>query len=125
MATKIFYQGFSSKKASVPGGTYITTNIETVNADLMNHIFTSFYSRPHMPSFGTRIPGLTFEPNDTEVQNIIIEDLTKVFNYDPRVTLKNLDVFQLPDNNAIVAIATLLYVELAVTGNLDIQIYSA
>jgi phage baseplate assembly protein W len=125
MTTTVFYKGFSSKKASLPGGSFTTINKETVNADLMNHIYTEYFERPHMPSFGTRIPTLVFEPNDAEVQKIITEDLTKVFNYDPRVSLKNLNVYSLPDNNAIVAVATLHYVELEVTGDLHIEIYSA
>lgn len=77
-----------------------------------------------MPSFGTRIPGLVFEPNDAEVQDIIREDLNKVFNYDPRVSLQDLQIYSFPDNNAIVAIATLLYLEMNVTGDLNIEIYS-
>jgi phage baseplate assembly protein W len=126
MATKnkIFYRGFSSKNASKPGGSFTVTNIECVKADLMAHIFTSYYDRPHQPSFGTRIPTLAFEPNDGEVRQIIREDLTKVFNYDPRVKLLSLDIYSLPDNNAIAAIAKLLYIEFDVTGDLRIDIYS-
>lgn len=122
---KIFYKGFSSKSASKPGGSYKLTNKELVNADLLNHIYTPYYSRPHMPSFGTRIPTLVFEPNDEEVRAIVDEDLRKVFNYDPRVELIELNIYSFPDNNALVAIANLLYVELNVTGNLKIEIYSA
>ena len=124
MGTKVYYQGFSSKKASNPHGSFTTINQECVNTDLMNHIFTEYFERPHMPSFGTRIPSLTFEPNDNQVKAIIKEDLTKVFNYDPRVELQDLTIYALPDNNAIIAIATLLYIELQVTGDLKIEIYS-
>jgi phage baseplate assembly protein W len=121
---KIFYRGFSSAQASAPSGSYTTTNIQTVNNDLRNHIFTEYFERPHMPSFGTRIPSLVFEPNDEEVRNIIREDLTKVFNYDPRVKVLNLQVLSFPDNNTIVAIATLRYIEMEVTGDLRIEVYS-
>lgn len=121
---KIFYRGFSTAKASTPGGSFTITNKECVEEDLLNHIWTEYFERPHMPSFGTRIPTLVFEPNDEEVRNIITEDLTKVFNYDPRVKLLNLEVFSLPDNNAIIAIAQLLYIELEVKGDLKIEIYS-
>jgi phage baseplate assembly protein W len=124
MATKIFYKGFSSRNAGTPNGSFSATNKDLVNQDLLNHIFTEYWSRPHMPSFGTRIPTLVFEPNDAEVRNIIREDLTKVFEYDPRVKLQNLKVLSLPDNNAIVAIATLFYIELNVAGDLRIEVYS-
>lgn len=120
----IYYKGFSTRNMSQPGSTPLIVNIDCVNDDLMNHIWTEYYQRPHMPSFGTRIPGLTFEPNDAEVLDIIREDLTAVFNYDPRVLLQNLQILAFPDNNAIVAIATLLYIELNVVGDLNIEIYS-
>lgn len=121
---KIFYKGFSSRNASKPGGSFMLTNKELVEEDLLNHIFTEYFERPHMPSFGTRIPSLVFEPNDDQVRKIIDEDLRKVFNYDPRVQLQDLTVTSYPDNNAIVAIANLLYIELNVTGDLKIEIYS-
>lgn len=121
---KIFYKGFSSRNASRPGGSFMLTNKDLVNEDLLNHIFTEYFERPHMPSFGTRIPTLVFEPNDAQVRAIVDEDLRKVFNYDPRVRLQDLTVMSLPDNNAIIALATLLYVELNVVDNLKIEIYS-
>ncbi len=121
---KIYYKGFSSRNASRPSGSFSLTNKQLVEEDLLNHIFTEYWEKPHNPSYGTRIPSLVFEPNDVEVRDIIIEDLTKVFDYDPRVQLLDLQVFSLPDNNAIVAIATLLYLELQVTGDLKIEIYS-
>lgn len=121
---KIFYKGFSSRNASRPGGSFMLTNKDLVNEDLLNHIFTEYFERPHMPSFGTRIPTLVFEPNDAEVRAIVDEDLRKVFNYDPRVKLQDLTVVSLPDNNAIVALATLMYIELNVVDNLKIEIYS-
>jgi phage baseplate assembly protein W len=120
----IYYRGFSTRNMDQPGGTPTIVNVACVNEDLLNHIYTEYYERPHMPSFGTRIPGLVFEPNDAEVQDIIRQDLTKVFNYDPRVLLQNLQILSFPDLNAIVAIATLLYRELNVVGDLNIQIYS-
>lgn len=125
MATnKIFYKGFSSRKAARPNGSFSITNKDVINEDLMNHIFTEYWERSHMPSFGTRIPTLVFEPNDEEVRDIVREDLTKVFNYDPRVTLVDLQILSFPDNNAIVAIASLFYIELKVTGDLKIEVYS-
>lgn len=77
-----------------------------------------------MPNFGTRIPILTFEPNDEETRKVIEDDLTEVFNYDPRVKLISLNVLTLPDNNAILALADLLYVEFNVTDVLRIEVTS-
>lgn len=75
-----------------------------------------------MPDFGTRIPILTFEPNDTYTKSVIEEDLRAVFAYDPRVKLLSLNVMSLPDNNAILAMADLLYVEFNVTDVLNIEV---
>ena len=121
---KIFYKGFSSRSAAKPNGSFSVVNKECINNDLFNHIFTEYWERPHMPSFGTRIPTLIFEPNDEEVRDIVREDLTKVFNYDPRVKLIDLQILSFPDNNAIVAVASLFYIELKITGELKIEVYS-
>lgn len=75
-----------------------------------------------MPNFGTRIPVLTFEPNDNYTKSVIEEDLREVFEYDPRVKLISLNVISLPDNNAILAMADLLYVEFNVTDVLNIEV---
>jgi hypothetical protein len=78
-----------------------------------------------MPSFGTRIPLLAFEQNDQDTIDIVTTDLNTVFAYDPRVRVIDLNVFALPDNNAIVALADLLYVEFNVRGPLNITVPTA
>lgn len=75
-----------------------------------------------MPGFGTRIPTLVFEPNDERSRKIVEDDLTEVFNYDPRVNLIKLSVASLPDNNAIIALADLLYIEFNVRDVLRIEV---
>ena len=75
-----------------------------------------------MPNFGTRIPTLAFEPNDERTRKIVEDDLTTVFDYDPRVKLIALNVLTLPDNNAIIAMADLLYLEFNVTDVLRIEV---
>lgn len=119
MAT--LYKGFSTFdfQARKMFGLY---DIELVKRDLLNHIYTIPGERVMMPGFGTRIPTLAFEPNDKEVKSIIEEDLKKVFEYDPRVQLISLEVYNLPDNNAMLALADLLYVEFNVRDVLRIEV---
>jgi phage baseplate assembly protein W len=112
------YKGFSTVNR------FGITDIELVKRDLLNHIYTIKGERVMMPNFGTRIPTLTFEPNDEYTKQIIEEDLTEVFNYDPRVQLISLVVLPLPDNNAIVALADLLYLEFNVQDVLHIEVKS-
>lgn len=75
-----------------------------------------------MPNFGTRIPLLAFEQADKETLDIVDSDLREVFNYDPRVQLISMNVMNLPDNNAIIAVADLLYIEFNVRDVLRIEV---
>ena len=121
MAANIVYKGFSTSNW-LQNKTLSLTNIDLVKQDLLNHIFTIKGERVHMPGFGTRIPLLTFEQNDELTRSIIEEDLRMVFEYDPRVRLISLNVMNLPDNNAIVAMADLFYLEFNVTDMLRIEV---
>ena len=115
------YRGFSTAQW-LRMKSFAINNLDLVKRDLLNHIFTSRGERVFMPNFGTRIPTMAFEPNDQESMDIITEDLTTVFNYDPRVNLLSLNVQSYPDNNVIIAAATLFYIEFNVTDVLNIEI---
>lgn len=115
------YRGFSSANWRTRR-TFGLSNIELVKQDLLNHIFTEKGERVMMPGFGTRIPTLAFEPNDERTRRIVEDDLREVFEYDPRVNLISLSVVSMPDNNAILAMAELMYVELKVTDTLRIEV---
>jgi phage baseplate assembly protein W len=95
---------------------------DLVKRDLLNHIWTAKGERVMMPNFGTRIPVLAFEQNDETTRAMVENDLREVFEYDPRVRLLNLQVANLPDNNAIVAIVDLLYLEFDVRDTLNIEV---
>lgn len=123
MSEKVIYKGFSTANWT-KNKTFVLTNIDLVKQDLLNHIYTLKGERVMMPAFGTRIPMLTFEPNDQQTLAIIEEDLRQVFEYDPRVKLIDLNVLSLPDNNAIIALADLLYVEFNVRDVLRIEVKS-
>ena len=115
------YRGFSFAGWKVRGrhGLY---NIALVKRDLLNHIYTIKGEHRMMPKFGTRIPLLTFEQADTETLEIVREDLKEVIAYDPRVQLIDMIVAVLPDNNAIVALIDLLYIEFDVRDVLRIEV---
>lgn len=99
-----------------------STNIDLVKRDILNHIYTIKGERPMMPNFGTRIPMMAFEPNDFETRKIIEDDIREVCTYDPRVQLMDLRIVSLPDNNAIIAAADLLYIEFNVREVLHIEV---
>jgi uncharacterized protein len=118
--TRALYRGFSTASGDPTKG-FALTNIDLVNRDLLNHIYTVPGERPMLPAFGTRISLLAFEPLDQDTIAIIEEDLRMVFNYDPRVRLLDLAIQALPSNNAIVAYADIQYLELAVTQTLKLE----
>lgn len=118
---KGLYRGYSSYEYQA-NKTFSITDVELVKLDLLNHIFTRKGERVMMPGFGTRIPDLMFEPLDGITMDILEEDLRAVFNFDPRVKLLDLRIIPSYDTNSVIASARLLYVELNLTGNLDLNI---
>jgi phage baseplate assembly protein W len=104
-------------------------DIELVKIDIMNHIFTSLGERIMMPTFGTRIPDLLFEPLDQQTLDVIYEDLTTVINYDPRVIINEDDISGggirlevAPDEKFVTAYVSLYYVELDLSETLEINL---
>lgn len=112
------YRGFSTFGAKK---NFHLKDQELVNRDLLNHIYTLKGERVMMPAFGTRIPLMAFEPLDKKTLEAIEEDLRAVVDYDPRVQLVAIAVRALSDNNAVLAVVDLKYVELDVTDTLRIE----
>ena len=121
MAISGLYKGFSTFEFE-RNKSFKLNDIELVKLDLLNHIFTRRGERVMMPSFGTMIPDMIFEPLDGSTLSTIEDELRSVFNYDPRVELLNLLITPNYDQNSIVASATLLYVELDMVDNLELNI---
>lgn len=119
-----FYKGFSTRGYEESGGNFSVYNLECVSEDLLNEIFTIKGERLYMLDYGTRIPLLTFELNDTYTHDIIREDLTQVFNNDPRVELLELNIYPDYDRYLLAAIAKVRYLEFNVTQDLRIEIRS-
>jgi len=117
-----FYKGFSTKRyADGSSKSFDLYNVDLIEEDLFNEIFTVQGERLEMPEFGTRIPTLTFEVNDDETAEVVREDLERVFAGDPRVRLINLDLLQQADAHALIAIAKLEYLEFNVVKDLRIE----
>ena len=121
------YKGFSSFEYQKTK-TFSLTDIELVKLDLLNHIFTRRGERLMMPNFGTGIPNLVFEPLDAGTLETLEDELRRVFDFDPRVEVLRLDVQPAtdgtgnPNENAVTASARLLFVELNIVDNFDLNI---
>lgn len=119
-----FYNGFSTRRYEDEGASFALINIQCIEEDLINEIFTERGSRLMMPEYGTRIPLMTFELNDLQSQDVIREDLELVVSHEPRVELLNLDILPATDRNALIAILKLNYLEFNVTKDLMIFVNS-
>lgn len=115
------YKGFSTKKWQQDKN-FVLTDLELVQEDLINHIFTRRGERVRMANFGTAIPDLVFEPLTEEVVLRVREELMTVFNYDPRVNLVDMAVIPIYDEGAILALADLNYVELDIKDRMSLRI---
>ena len=119
--TKGLYRGYSSYEYQAKK-TFSIADVDLVKLDLLNHIFTRRGERVMMPTFGTRIPDLAFEPLDGATLAILEEDLRAVIEFDPRVKLLDLVIHPDYDTNSVTASMRLLYIELNMSDILDINI---
>lgn len=115
------YRGFSTFEYQ-RNKTFRLNDIQLVQLDLLNHIFTKRGSRVMMPSFGTVIPELVFEPLDEDTLDTLRDELETVFRYDPRVEQLSLTITPNYDTNTVTASANLLYVELQVADAFEFNI---
>lgn len=121
MATPGLYRGFSSFEFQ-RAKTFKIRDVELVKLDLLNHIFTKQGERVMMPTFGTVIPEMMFEPLDTETVNTVVEEVRRVLNYDPRVEILEMDVRPEYDRNTLYVGARVLYIELNLVDDLELNI---
>lgn len=119
---QVLYKGFSTYNYTRLGGTFEITDIDLVNLDILSHIYTETDERVMMPGWGTDIPNKAFEPLTVELIEDIQDELDRVFDYDPRVEKINLTVVPFFDQNAIIANATLRYIELDIVDSLEFVI---
>jgi len=110
MTTQGLYRGFSSYEF-MKNKTFSLQDIKLVESDLLNQIFTQRGTRLMMPTFGTIIPELTFEPLTEDLVDEVVSELTAVFNFDPRVNLMNIQPVPNYDTNSLIVVCLLQYIE--------------
>ena len=115
------YRGFSSFEFQARKS-FKLRDIELVKMDLLNHIFTKRGERVMMPSFGTIIPEVVFEPLTPELVDTVTEEVVRVINYDPRVELLSIQSDPDFDRSSINIAAETLYIELNLVDNFELNI---
>lgn len=121
MAKRGLYKGYSSFEFQ-KNKSFKLQDIELVKMDLLNHIFTKKGTRVMMPTFGSVIPELVFEPLDQDTLDTIESEVISVINFDPRVELIELKVLPNYDQNAVLVSAMLFFVELEMVDGFELNI---
>lgn len=84
------FSGFSTKSKYAIN--HVLTGKELVIEDLMNEIMTRKGERVMMPTFGSIIHDMIFEPLTRITVQLIEDDLTDIINAEPRCELISLQV---------------------------------
>jgi phage baseplate assembly protein W len=109
----VTFKGFSSKADKQNFKLY---DFECAKQDLINRLSIRKGERVENPEFGTIIYDALFEPFTEALKDIILEDVTAIFNADPRIATEEILVTEADKGIAIQA--TITYVPLNITEKL-------
>ena len=86
--------GFSTNDV-VPGNTKTTMyDLDLVKRDLLNQFMTRKGERVMLPNYGSIIWDQLFEPFTDAIKNLIVQDVVRIINSEPRVILKSVNVYE-------------------------------
>jgi phage baseplate assembly protein W len=77
------YRGISTV---TPNKTSSLYDLQLIKQDIINHFHIRQGEKLENPTFGTIIWDILFEPLTEGLKDAIIQDVTNIINYDPRVT---------------------------------------
>lgn len=83
------YRGISTASES---GTFALYDVALIKQDIINHFHIRKGEKIENPTFGTIIWDILFEPLTEDVREAILEDVTTIINYDPRVQVSDITV---------------------------------
>nr|QMP82973.1 MAG: hypothetical protein [Caudoviricetes sp.] len=79
-----------------------STNEQAIIRSVKNLVLTSHYERPFQAEIGSNVRKMLFEPITSMTANYLQKEIYDVIRtYEPRVTNLQVDVVQLPDQNAL------------------------
>lgn len=84
------YRGFST--VSNQNLNYSLYDFELIKQDLLNHFYIRQGEKLSDPTFGTIVWDMLYEPFTVEAQEAIIENVTEIVNYDPRLSVNSISV---------------------------------
>ena len=98
------YRGFST--ISQDSENFSLYDLSLIKQDIINHFHIKQGEKLSDPSFGTIIWDCIFEPMTEDLKQLIVKDVERIINYDPRVR---------PDNVVITAYETGIQIECELT----------
>ena len=93
-------------------------DVELVKQDLLNHFNIRKGEKLENPDFGTNIWLYLFDPLDDDTKNAVISEVETVVNYDPRVTLDQIEVVDY--ENGLQVKMTVLYIGYAIRETINL-----
>jgi phage baseplate assembly protein W len=84
------YRGFST--VNNQNLNFSLYDFELIKQDLLNHFHIRQGEKLDDPTFGTIIWDMLYEPFTVENQEAIIENVTEIVNYDPRLSVNSINV---------------------------------
>ena len=94
-------------------------NLELIKQDIINHFHIRLGEKLENPEFGTIIWDVLFEPMTSGLQNAILENVTEIINYDPRVQAN--DVVVDTYESGIQIYAELTYIDYNISEQLTLR----
>ena len=91
-ASNRLFVGYSSVDTSIKQTQY--TDLDLINRDLINHFYTRKGERVMMPTFGSIIWDMIFEPMTADNVTLIVDDSTNIVQQDTRVNLQSINLVE-------------------------------
>lgn len=91
MAQRALFIGFSTQEMEGKRG-WSVTDVNLIKRDLLNEFYTRKGERLMLPTYGTIIWDMLFEPFTDGVKAAIVDDVKRVVGNDPRVSLQGVNV---------------------------------
>lgn len=82
------YRGFSTVSDTTEG--FALYDFELIKQDIVNHFHIRQGEKLSDPNFGTIIWDVLFEPFTNNIKEAIIQNVTDIVNYDPRVKVEQI-----------------------------------
>lgn len=111
------YRGIST--VNPDNTSWVLYDISLIKQDIINHFHIRKGEKLSDPGFGTIIWDVLFEPLTEQVKNVIIQDVSAVINYDPRVDVNQINVDQY--ENGLIITCEIVYLPYSIIEKLRFQ----